>query len=402
MTTMDAARRDPPTWALGLAGLLSLAVAMGIGRFAFTPMLPLMLQEGQVDVAAGGWIAAANYAGYLLGALSAARTGWAGTRLAAIALALTVLLTGAMAIPGPVAWWALLRFLGGAASAWAFVGTSVWCLTALAQRADTTWSSALYAGVGTGIALAGLQCLVGGAAGWSAGALWLQLAALAGVLLLPVLLVLRRVRTPTAPPRAAAATQAAAKVDGGWGLVTCYAVFGFGYILPATFLPVMARSVVQDPRLFGLAWPVFGITAAISTIVAARVLRRVSRLQVWAVSHALMGVGVLLPSVWLSGWSIGLSALLVGGTFMVATLAGVQEMRARAAHDAPRMLARMTSGFATGQIVGPLLSTALLHVTPDHGLDLALQAGAASLFLTAAWLWRAVSLSRFPEVSHVR
>jgi MFS family permease len=401
MTTPHDARRDPPAWALGLAGLLSLAVAMGIGRFAFTPMLPLMLQEGQVDVAAGGWIAAANYAGYLLGALSAARTGWAGTRLAAVALALTVLLTGAMAIPGPVAWWALLRFLGGAASAWAFVGTSVWCLTALAQRADTTWSSALYAGVGTGIALAGLQCLVGGAAGWSAGALWLQLAALAGVLLLPVVLVLRRVRMPP-PPRAAATAQAVAPVEGGRGLVACYAVFGFGYILPATFLPVMARSLVPDPRLFGLAWPVFGITAAISTIVAARVLRRVSRMQVWAVSHALMGIGVLLPSVWLSGWSIGLSALLVGGTFMVATLAGVQEMRARAAHEAPRMLARMTSGFATGQIVGPLLSTALLHVTPDHGLDIALQAGAATLILTAAWLWRAASPSRHPEVSHVR
>src|SRR6476620_10976669 len=116
MATPDDRAPAPPSWAIGLAGLLSLAVAMGIGRFAFTPMLPLMLQAGQVDVAAGGWIAAANYAGYLVGAL----TGWAGTRLAAIALGLTVLLTGAMAIPGPVAWWALLRFLGGVASAWAF------------------------------------------------------------------------------------------------------------------------------------------------------------------------------------------------------------------------------------------------------------------------------------------
>ncbi|MBA2676378.1 YbfB/YjiJ family MFS transporter, partial [Ramlibacter sp.] len=59
--------------ALALAGLLSLAVAMGIGRFAFTPMLPLMIRDGQLDLAHGGWIAAANYAGYLAGALTAAR-----------------------------------------------------------------------------------------------------------------------------------------------------------------------------------------------------------------------------------------------------------------------------------------------------------------------------------------
>ena len=62
--------RSPPAWAVGLAGLLSLAVAMGIGRFVFTPMLPLMVQAGQLDLGAGGWLAAANYAGYLAGAVS--------------------------------------------------------------------------------------------------------------------------------------------------------------------------------------------------------------------------------------------------------------------------------------------------------------------------------------------
>ena len=52
---------------------------------------------------------------------------------------------------------------------------------------------------------------------------------------------------------------------------------GFGYILPATFLPVLARSVVDDPRVFGLAWPVFGATAALSTLLAARLLQRRDR-----------------------------------------------------------------------------------------------------------------------------
>src|SRR3569832_1782149 len=83
---------------VAFAGVLSLAAAMGIGRFAFTPLLPLMIAEGQLDVAAGGWIAAANYAGYLAGALTASRLRWSAVRLATVALVLTAVLTAAMAI----------------------------------------------------------------------------------------------------------------------------------------------------------------------------------------------------------------------------------------------------------------------------------------------------------------
>src|SRR5204863_4585480 len=99
MTTGNDIRENPAQVSpLGvcIAGALSLAVAMGIGRFAFTPMLPLMIQEGQIDVAMAGWVAAANYAGYLLGALSASRVPLAAARLAVLSLALTAVLTAAM------------------------------------------------------------------------------------------------------------------------------------------------------------------------------------------------------------------------------------------------------------------------------------------------------------------
>jgi predicted MFS family arabinose efflux permease len=391
----------PPPWAVGLAGLLSLAVAMGIGRFAFTPLLPLMVQAGQLDVAAGGWLAAANYAGYLAGALTAARVGWTAPRLGTVALVATAALTAAMALEGPTAWWALLRFLAGLASAWAFVATSMWCLSTLAAGGPTRWSSVFYAGVGLGIALAGGFCLLGASAGWRAQALWVDLGLLALVMTLPVLAVLRRLQG-SQPPRAARAAPAAAPT-GSWGLVVCYAFLGFGYILPATFLPVMARQLVQDPRIFGLAWPVFGLMAALSTVIVAR-LQRASRLQVWSVSHVLMGIGVLLPSLWLSGWSIALSALLVGGTFMVVTLAGVQEIRARAVGDATALVGRLTAAFALGQIAGPVMSALLLRVWPQHGLDLALQAAALTLFASSIWLWRAAARPSVPlqETSHAR
>ncbi len=392
------------------AGMLSLAVAMGIGRFAFTPMLPLMIADGQLDVAAGGWIAAANYAGYLLGAMTAARLQWSAKRLCVVALVLTVLLTAAMAAPLPPAVWAALRLAAGVCSAWAFVGTAVWCLGGLAAAGKPAWSSAVYAGVGIGITVAGLLCLAAASAGARAPATWLQLAALGVALLVPVAFALQdapSVAPGVAPAAPAAARPAAPKAQGGTAmLIACYGVLGFGYILPATFLPVMARSVVEDPRLFGLAWPVFGITAAASTFVAGWMLRHASRLQVWALAHVLMGLGALLPSVWLNGLTIALSALLVGGTFMIVTMLGVQEMRARAAgSDATMLVGRMTAAFALGQIAGPIVSSLLLHVPgfATFGLDLALQAAAISLFASAAVLWRVQRQSqRLQEPVHVR
>lgn len=379
-----------------LAGGLSLAVAMGIGRFAFTPMLPLMIHEGQLDVAAGGWLAAANYAGYLLGAMTASRLRWSAQAVAATALLLTAVLTAAMAVPGPAWLWAALRLAAGVCSAWAFIGTSVWCLGALARLGRVAWASGLYAGVGAGIALAGAYCLVGAAAGASAPALWLQLGLLALLLWLPVAAVLRDVERASAPASHGAS---AATPPGTAGLAICYGVFGFGYILPATFLPVLARSVVEDPRLFGLAWPVFGATAAVSTFMAGWWMRHASRLQVWAASHLLMGVGILLPSLWLSGLTVALSALLVGGTFMIVTMAGVQEIRARAVGDPTALVGRVTGAFAIGQICGPIVSSLLLRADGAGGLNLALQAGAASLVLSAAWLWRQPPASQPETVS---
>lgn len=397
---MTTAAAFPPRWAVVLAGVLSLAAAMGIGRFAFTPLLPLMARDGQIDLAWGGWLAAANYAGYLVGALSAARLPLRAPTLAFAALLATAALTAAMAFagaPAGIAW----RFLAGVASAWVFVATSVWCLGTLARMDAAGATGWVYAGVGTGMALTGLYCLGAASLGLGASRLWLHLGGLALVLMLPVAWVLRRL---PAAPAAATTAHTAQPIDAETrGLVLCYGLMGFGYILPATFLPAMARNVVDDPRLFGLAWPLFGATAAASTILAGWLLRRATRLQIWAACQWLMGAGVLLPGLWLNGLSIAASALLVGGTFMVITMAGVQEMRARAPAQAAALVGRITAAFALGQIAGPVLSALLLRLPAlgDRGLDLALQVGACSLFASAWWLTRrALAVSHPKETAN--
>lgn len=128
-TTLQAGARPARiAAAVCVAAMTSLAVAMGIGRFAFTPLFPLMVRDGLIDSHAGAMLAAANYLGYLAGALAAARMRTRPALLLALGLAGTVLITAAVGWTASGFWWAVLRFLAGVMSAWTLVATSAWGL----------------------------------------------------------------------------------------------------------------------------------------------------------------------------------------------------------------------------------------------------------------------------------
>ncbi len=160
-------------------------------------------------------------------------------------------------------------------------------------------------------------------------------------------------------------------------LALAYGVFGFGYIIPATFLPAMAKQRIADPALFGWAWPLFGLAGLVSTLIACRLMVRYSNRRVWGVSHLIMGAGVSVPLVLGGMGGIVLSALCVGGTFMVITSAGIQEARRLAPHDPAPLMARLTVAFALGQILGPLCVSLL----PAGPAGFALSLGLAALLL---------------------
>ncbi|MEJ7930564.1 YbfB/YjiJ family MFS transporter [Ramlibacter sp. AN1015] len=371
-----------------LTGILALAVAMGIGRFAFTPLLPLMLRDGNLDGAGGAEWAAANYIGYLLGAITAPRIGrdpvW-GLRVALWGVALTTFAVGVLAGPQLNAAGAVLRLAAGVFSAWCLVCASSWCLAELARRGAAQRSAWVYTGVGFGICITGVLTWAGGAQ--PARALWLELGAVAAAGAL--LASLQRLETSTPPVAPHSATRGTAPAaPGRWALVFCYGSFGFGYIVPATFLPAMGRAQVADPAVFGISWPLFGLAAALSVAAAARWLARRPRRTVWALAQASMalGTGVLLVSQAL--WALAISAVLVGGTFMVATMAGLQLAREHAPENPTPLLARMTVAFALGQIAGPLLVRAL-GPARYGGHDALWWSNAAAtglLALTAVWL----------------
>jgi len=370
--------RTPAPRSLALAGLAALAVSQGIGRFAMTPILPMMQHEG-LSLAAGGWLAAANYLGYFAGALSTIWIDVDASRAIRAALLAIALATLAMGFVDGFAAWLALRALAGVASAWVLVFVSAWTLERLAERGRPRLSGVLYAGVGTGVAIAGLGCLVVMQAGASAAAAWLSLGALALVAAAAIWTPFSF--EPRASPRAA---PAAPPRPLSWPLILSYGAYGFGYIVPATFLPAMARRIVADPLAFGSAWPVFGAAAALSTLVAASAGAATQPRRVWMASMLLMAIGVAAPLVVPGLAGILVSAVLVGATFVTITLAGMQEARRLHGAAARPLMAAMTSAFALGQLAGPIL-VALVEKLPQ-GFTAVLVAAAAALLAGAAAL----------------
>lgn len=366
-----------------MAGMLALAVAMGIGRFAFTPVLPMMLEDAGISIANGGLLASANYFGYLAGALLAMMVRIqheTAIRAGLIAIGITTL---AMGLHLPLEGWLFMRLLAGVASAWVLISISGWSLEKLAGYQRPLLNSTVFAGVGTGIAIAGLLCMALTNAGANSSQAWIAL----GTFSLAATAVTWRSFEPAV--HATGQLKAADRTGYRWNadairLVACYGIFGFGYIIPATFLPVMAKNALSDPALFGWSWPIFGLAAALSTLAVAVLIRRAGNRRLWIACHLVMAVGVALPVVWQHVAAIFLAALLVGGTFMVITLAAMQEAKQVAGAAATMVIAAMTSAFAAGQIAGPLLITYVFK--GDAGFSHALLLASALLAISAVAL----------------
>lgn len=389
----------PRPIAIALAGLLSLAVAMGIGRFAFTPLLPMMLHDGTVDLAGASGLATANYLGYWIGAVACTlqpalwrrwgRPPLRHTVAVRTGLVATVLLTLGMALPLP-ALWPLWRGLAGMASALVFVYVAGWCLARLAVLGAPALAGLIFVGPGLGIAASGLAASAMVAWDVRAATGWALFALLAAVLTAIAWPQLRgTVGTPAAaqtgdapPPRGAVPV-----------LALAYGLAGFGYIVTATFLPVIARQMLPGSVWLDLFWPLFGLGVAGGALLTLRLPVHWDRRTLLMGCYAMQASGILL-GVWLpSLWGFAVGSLLLGLPFTAITLFAVQEVRRLRPHDASALIGLLTAAFGLGQIAGPPLVAALLarSATPALGFAQSLEVAAAALLaglLMYGWLLR--------------
>jgi MFS family permease len=354
----------------------ALAAGMGVGRFVYTPILPLMHSQAGLSAGAGANLATANYVGYLLGAL-------AGTLFPALVRSTAVLRGCMVALAASLAamplthnttGWLLLRLGAGAFSALIFVIAVSSLLGQLRAHPDHLpgWA---FGGVGAGIALSGVLVLIlrtvadWEAAWWASAGLVVVLSAAAWGL-----------RTePTARPTAAEPERrgAAGPRTHRWfgALFVSYMLEGVGYIIAGTFL--VAAIEQTSPGWIGSgAWVLVGLAAIPSSALWAALGRRWSRPDLLMAALAVQAVGIALPAL-IGGVTAALiSAALFGATFIgVSTLA----LAAGAHLRFPRSVALLTAGYSVGQILGPLAVAPLLH----HGYHQALIL-AAVVILAAA------------------
>lgn len=359
------------TW----VGLASLALAMGIGRFAFTLLLPIMRQDGLVSILDGGFLASIHFLGYWLGATTAAMIPLTPRTALRASLAAIGIGTLGMGLTDEFTVWLVLRWLTGVCSAWTLVLISSYYVKHLADTGRPERQGWVFSGVGAGICVAGLVCLAFMVHRIESFASWQILGSVSLIAIVAVSLNMGP-EIPTSRPSARRSD--AERTPLVWRIVVAYGAMGIGYIIPATYLPVMAREIVQSPLVFGWSWPVFGAAAFVSTLLAARLQQRYSNRQIWAACQVIMAVGLLLPVLHPHILTIVASGLSVGGTFMVITMAGMKEThRIAPPHDVTRHIAVMTAAFATGQMIGPMLASSIHVLT---------QSFAGALIFTSALL----------------
>jgi predicted MFS family arabinose efflux permease len=344
--------RSTRAYPAALGGLIALAAAIGVGRFVYTPILPPMIEALGLSKAAAGLIASANFLGYLLGALLAAWPNLPGPPRAWLlaSLAVSAVTTAGMGTAQTMAPFLLLRLIGGGASAIVLVLVSAMVLEMLAEARRPGLAALHFAGVGTGIAVSAI--LVAGLlrADRSWQALWFASGAVSLLAAIAVALLLRGARMPA--QQAGRGSRPA--IDSALPrLIAAYGLFGFGYVITATFIVAIVRGTPAVRALEPMVWIVFGLAAAPSVALWTRIAERLGILASFAVACAIEAGGVLASVAWRSATGIFLATILVGGTFMGLTALGLVGARTLAAGDSRRVLAWMTAGFSLGQIIGP-------------------------------------------------
>jgi predicted MFS family arabinose efflux permease len=374
--------------ALAFGGLAAMTAAIGIGRFVYTPILPAMLGALGWSKSDAGLVASANLLGYFIGALLAGRPfviarprPWLLT-----ALTISAVSTAAMAVPSDMVSFVSLRFIGGVASAFAIVCTSTLVLERLSASGRGSLSAIQFAGVGFGVMISAIAVSTMLAAGANWRTLWMGTGSLAILAAIAAALLIPAAEDHRAPMKA---DVAGTPPPGMAAMIVAYGLFGFGYIITATFLVAIVRLTAEVRVLEPWVWTLFGLAAIPSVTVWNWLGKRIGILNAFAAACAIEAVGVATSVEWVTIPGICLSALLLGGTFMGITVLGFMAGRMLSAGHPHQAFARMTASFSLGQMAGPLVAGFLSERLGDFRVASLIAAAAliAAAGLSARTSW---------------
>ncbi|KIH76559.1 Cyanate permease [Geoalkalibacter ferrihydriticus] len=360
--------------AILFGGFLVLLIAMGIGRFAYTPLLPPMMTQYAFGADEAGLLASLNYFGYLVGAFVAGAlcrlVGEKYLLVAGLVLSVVTTIGTGLTLSFPVV--GALRLMAGLASAFCFVAASGAVLNALAREGRDGLAGLFYGGVGFGIVLAGLLA-VPLVEHFNASGAWIALGLLSLLLLWPARGLLSASARSGGQERAVKAPLP----RGGrfYRLVAAYGLQGFGYIITGTFLVAAAGTVFDAAGAAGV-WIVAGCAAVPSAFLWSQAARRYGALRSLIAAYLLQALGIALPVFFAHPAGVVVGALLFGGTFMgivgMALSAGGNLLPSGRA----RVIGLMTGIYGIGQIVGPALAGFMAARTGSFDASLLVAAAA--------------------------
>lgn len=334
------------------AAALAMAVGMGFGRFAYTGIYPIMVHEGVITVHEGTLAASANYAGYLIGALLSARlAAHLASKWVTASIVASILCLFALGITDSP--WAIIiiRGLAGVFSAISMISASLWLLQ---HKGHQSGAPMLFAGVGIGILLSAELLALVETFNASSAQLWAALGV--GSLILGAIAIYTLDSRSVHLKHAHGADNASHHIPlGAWSLITSYGLAGFGYIITATYLPMLVKDSLGDINPIHV-WSVFGLGAAPSCYLWHKAHQLYGTRITLRTNLLLQAVGVVLPVVAPNIIGYLASALIVGATFM-GTVTIVMPAAKRISHTIKfNLFAILTASYGIGQIIGPLLA----------------------------------------------
>lgn len=366
------------------AGMIAMVAAMGIGRFVYTPILPGMMDGLGLSASDAGLLASANYLGYLVGAIAAAG-GWAQGRerpLVLAGLALNAVFAAMMGLTTVLDAFLAIRFAAGVVSAFVMVFQTTTVFARLAAAGRSELQAIHFAGVGLGIAISGLMTgfLHMVDASWQQGWFWAGAISALGFLLVLILSEPRgsRVSDPGREPPLP-------KDRGLYAVILAYGLFGFGYIVTATFLVAIVRQGEADRLFESVVWMATGLAGIPALWLWSKLARRTGLVLAFVFASLVEGVGVLASVMLGSTSGPLLGGILLGFTFIPITAIGLQIGRRMALRAPRRAFALMTAAFGIGQILGPIVAGYTADVTGSFVAGSV--AATVALLLSSALIW---------------
>lgn len=356
-----------------IAGLFSLILTLGVARFAYTPLLPVMMQGTVLTDATGGWLAAFNYLGYMCGALITASISNLRLKdtLYRIGLIGAVVTTMAMGLAENIWLWLIMRFLAGLCSAAGLLIGSGLVLNWLIRHNQRAELGLHFSGLGIGIAISAIAAvLMMDHLTWSEQ--WFVFSLLALVLVIPAWLWL-----PRTEDGVGAVTLSGVKLEDKppprkwlWTLYATYFCAGVGYVISATFLVTIVDSQASLQGNGAFVWLITGMAATPACVIWDRIARRTGQLQALLLAYGIQIIGIILPALDSSFVMVMISGALYGATF-IGIVSLMLTMVGRFFPTRPaKPMAQLTLSYGVAQVVAPAASGIMAEATGNYNVPL--------------------------------